>query len=123
MQISKQIEASLYEEMRKHSFFFLRLHEETSYGYNSSGETNLYWEAIDHEDVICFSAGNFGNISIGYCLCKVDKGEFVLDKEGHLNENMVTMYFHEVVPSEDDLYISAKKTQRSLAFGMNWHKN
>ena len=104
MQISKQIEASIYEEMRKHSFFFLRLHEETSYGYNSSGENNLYWEAIDHEDVICFSAGNFGNISIGYCLCKVDKGEFVLDKEGHLNENMVTMYFHEVVPSEDDLY-------------------
>lgn len=104
MQISIQTESSLYEEMRKHPFFFLRLHEETKHGYNSSGETNLYWEAIDHEDVICFSAGNFGNISIGYCLCKVDKGEFVLDKEGHLNENMVTMYFHEVVPSEDDLY-------------------
>ena len=104
MQISIQTESSLYEEMRKHPFFFLRLHEETKHGYNSSGETNLYWEAIDHEDVICFSAGNFGNISIGYCLCKVDKGEFVLDKEGHLNENMVTMYFHEVVPSENDLY-------------------
>ena len=104
MQISTQIEDSLYEEMRKHPFFFLRLHEETKHGYNSSEETYLYWEAIDHEDVICFSAGNFGNISIRYCLCKVDKGEFVLDKEGHLNENMVTMYFHEVVPSENDLY-------------------
>ena len=104
MQISTQIEDSLYEEMRKHPFFFLRLHEENKHGYNSSEETYLYWEAIDHEDVICFSAGNFGNISIRYCLCKVDKGEFVLDKEGHLNENMVTMYFHEVVPSEDDLY-------------------
>lgn len=104
MQISTQIEDSLYEEMRKHPFFFLRLHEVTKYGYNSSEETYLFWEAIDHEDVICFSAGNFGNISIGYCLCKVDKGEFVHDKEGHLNENMVTMYFHEVVPSEDDLY-------------------
>ena len=104
MQISTQIEDSLYEEMRKHPFFFLRLHEENKHGYNSSEETYLYWEAIDHEDVICFSAGNFGNISIGYCLCKVDKGEFVLDKEGHLNENMVTMYFHEVVPSENDLY-------------------
>ena len=104
MQISTQIEDSLYEEMRKHPFFFLRLHEENKHGYNSSEETYLYWEAIDHEDVICFSAGNFGNISIRYCLCKVDKGEFVLDKEGHLNENMVTMYFHEVVPSENDLY-------------------
>ena len=104
MQISIQTESSLYEEMRKHPFFFLRLHEENKHGYNSSEETYLYWEAIDHEDVICFSAGNFGNISIRYCLCKVDKGEFVLDKEGHLNENMVTMYFHEVVPSENDLY-------------------
>ena len=104
MQISTQIEDSLYEEMRKHPFFFFRLHEENKHGYNSSEETYLYWEAIDHEDVICFSAGNFGNISIRYCLCKVDKGEFVLDKEGHLNENMVTMYFHEVVPSENDLY-------------------
>ena len=104
MQRSIQIEASLYEEMRKHPFFFLRLHEETEYDINCrSVVTNLYWKAIDHEKEICFLAGTFGNQSFGYCFCKVDKGEFVLDKEGHLNENMVTMYFHEVVPSEEDL--------------------
>lgn len=104
MQISIQIEASLYEEMRKHPFFFLRLHEETEYDINCrSVVTNLYWKAIDHEDAICFSADNFGNQSFGYCLCKVDRGEFVSDKEGHLNEDKVTMYFHEVVPSEEEL--------------------
>lgn len=104
MQKSIQIEASFYEEMRKHPFFFLRLHEETEYDINCrSVVTNLYWKAIDHEKEICFLAGTFGNQSFGYCFCKVDKGEFVLDKEGHLNGNEVTMYFHEVVPSEEDL--------------------
>ena len=43
MQISTQIEDSLYEEMRKHPFFFLRLHEENKHGYNSSEETYLYY--------------------------------------------------------------------------------
>ena len=51
----------------------------------------------------CFSAENLGNRNFGYCLCKVDRGEFVSDKEGHLKEDMVTMHFHEVVPLEEEL--------------------
>lgn len=104
MQNSTQIETSLFEEMRKHPFFFIKLHEESKYDYKSQREeTYLYWKAIDHEDAICFSAENLGNPSFGYCLCKVDRGEFVSDKDGHLKEDMVTMYFHEVAPSEEDL--------------------
>lgn len=104
MQNSTQIETSLFEEMRKHPFFFLKLHEETKYDYKSQREeTYLCWKAIDHEDAICFSADILGNRSFGYCLCKVDRGEFVSDKAGQMNKNMVTMYFHEVAPSEEDL--------------------
>lgn len=104
MQISRQIKNSLFEEIRKHPFFFIKLHEEGKYDYKSQREeTYLYWKAIDHEDTICFSAENLGNRNFGYCLCKVDRGEFVSDKEGHLKEDMVTMHFHEVVPLEEEL--------------------
>ena len=104
MQISMQIKNSLFEEIRKHPFFFIKLHEESKYDYkNQKEETYLYCKAIDHEDAICFSADKFGNPSFGYCLCKVDRGEFVSVKEGQMNKNMVTMYFHEVVPLEEEL--------------------
>lgn len=33
MQNSTQIETSLFEEMRKHPFFFIKLHEETIYDF------------------------------------------------------------------------------------------
>lgn len=103
MQNLIRIENSLYEEMRKHPFFFIKLHAEKSYDNRGKQEVHYKWVSVNHKDKIEFSVDNFGNRNLGYCLCKVERAEFVSDKEGQMNKNEVTMYFHDVVPSEEDL--------------------
>lgn len=103
MQNSIRIENSLYEEMRKHPFFFIKLHAEKSYDNRGKQEVHYKWVSVNHKDKIEFSVDNFGNRNLGYCLCKVERAEFVSDKDGQMNKNEVTMYFHDVVPSEEDL--------------------
>lgn len=103
MQNLAKIENSLYEEMRKHPFFFVKLHAEKSYDNRGKQEVHYKWVSVNHKDKIEFPVDNFGNRNLDYCLCKVDRAEFVSDKEGQMNKNEVTMYFHDVVPSEEDL--------------------
>lgn len=46
MQNSIRIENSLYEEMRKHPFFFIKLHAEKSYDNRGKQEVHYKWVLI-----------------------------------------------------------------------------
>lgn len=93
MQNSIRIENSLYEEMRKHPFFFIKLHAEKSYDNRGKQEVHYKWVSVNHKDKIEFSVDNFGNRNLGYCLCKVERAEFVSDKDGQMNKNELLCTF------------------------------
>ena len=50
MQNSIIIENSLYEEMRKHPFFFIKLHAENSYDNRGKQEVHYKWVSVNHKD-------------------------------------------------------------------------
>ncbi len=58
MQNSIRIENSLYEEMRKHPFFFIKLHAEKSYDNRGKQEVHYKWVSVNHKDKIEFSVDN-----------------------------------------------------------------
>lgn len=96
------IDITCSEELKKKSLFFLRLFLTTHHDNNGNSVNYPKWQSIDRNLAINFDANNFGDISLDYCLCVIDKVEPKKTDKGEVMEGIMTMDFH--AASADNAY-------------------
>ena len=110
-----EINADLYEKLRKESKFFLKLNIQYYYDKYGSMHDSSQWQSINEDLGISFPAHKFGSRNLGYCLCIIDKAEPVFNDEGNPISGRVNMFFHEAsaTDSSDCMFLIKNCIERS----------
>ena len=109
MQMTVEISAKVYEELRKTPLFFVKYHEDIRMDKNGRECDYSLWESVNSDYSISFPAQNFGNRVNGYCLCLAESATYVEKQDSHgetyTDENRVNMVFRDVSNSVQDYII------------------
>lgn len=109
MQMTVEISAKVYEELRKTPLFFVKYHEDIRMDKNGRECDYSLWESVNSDYSISFPAQNFGNRVNGYCLCLAESATYVEKQNSHretyTDENRVNMVFRDVSNSVQDYII------------------
>ena len=106
MRMTVEINAKVYEELRKSPMFFLRFQENIRTDGNGREHDYSLWKSVNSDLSISFPAQNFGNRENEYCLCLAESATYVekQDSSGktYKDENHVKMVFRDVSNSVQD---------------------
>ena len=109
MQMTVEISAKVYEELRKTPLFFVKFYENILMDKNSREHDYSLWKSVNSDFSISFPAQNFGNRVNEYCLCLAESATYVEKQDSHgetyTDENRVNMVFRDVSNSVQDYII------------------
>ena len=109
MQMTVEISAKVYEELRKSPLFFVKFYENIRMDENGREFDYSLWKSVNSDLSISFPAQNFGNRANGYCLCLAESATYVEKQDSHgktyTDENRVNMVFRDVSNSVQDYII------------------
>lgn len=109
MQMTVEISAKVYEELRKTPLFFVKFYENILMDKNSREHDYSLWKSVNSDFSISFPAQNFGNRVNEYCLCLAESATYVEKQDSHgetyTDENWVNMVFRDVSNSVQDYII------------------
>lgn len=103
-----------HECLKKYPLFFVKFRENIKYDEKAQEETDYsYWYSTDRDLGISFSAKGFGNRSLGYCLCIIDKADYVTNND-EIDNNNLKIQFHEASssnPNDNELLLKSYITR------------
>lgn len=109
MQMTVEISAKVYEELRKTPLFFVKFHEHIWVDKEGHEHDDSLWKSVNYDFSISFSAQDFGNRVNGYCLCLAESASYVEKQDSHgkkyTDETQVKMVFRNVSNSVQDYTI------------------
>lgn len=109
MQMTVEISAKVYEELRKTPLFFVKFYENILMDKNSREHDYSLWKSVNSDFSISFPAQNFGNRVNEYCLCLAESATYVEKQDSHgkkyTDTERVNMVFRDVSNSVQDYII------------------